>query len=163
MSCVTGPSALVGVTSVSPVTRAATTPIAIASGIATMPAHQGIPKRALISTTAIGPSTAKPKGNQMGGHSTAASGSALAEPPRRLSSPASSWNERATLRLFPNVYAMTVILPADFVRPGEVVAFGTPHPGLFDLGRYPSGRDDTADAIAEQLRAASFVVRFAQQ
>ena len=35
-------------------------------------------------------------------------------------------NERAALRLFPNVYGMTVILPADFVRPGEVAAFGTP-------------------------------------
>lgn len=67
-------------------------------------------------------------------------------------------NERAALRLFPNVYAMTVILPADFVRPGEVAAFGTPHAGLFDLGRYPQGRDAAADAIAAQFRAAGFVV-----
>lgn len=67
-------------------------------------------------------------------------------------------NERAALRHFPNVYAMTVIIPADFVEPGEVAAFGTPRPGLLDIGRYPSGSDATARAIAAPLAAAGFAV-----
>lgn len=65
-------------------------------------------------------------------------------------------NERTALRLFPNVYGMTVILPADFIRPGEVAAFGTPKSGLFDIGRYPEGRDATADAVAAALSKAGF-------
>jgi 2-dehydropantoate 2-reductase len=67
-------------------------------------------------------------------------------------------NERAALRLFPNVYAMTVIIPADFVRAGEVATFGTPRPGLLDIGRYPAGSDATARAIAAPLEAAGFTV-----
>ena len=65
-------------------------------------------------------------------------------------------NERMALRLFPNVYGMTVILPADFIQPGEVAAFGTPRSGLFDVGRYPRGRDATAEAIAAALGEAGF-------
>ena len=42
INCVTGPRAFVGVTSVSPVTRAATKPITTASGTAISPAHSGI-------------------------------------------------------------------------------------------------------------------------
>jgi 2-dehydropantoate 2-reductase len=65
-------------------------------------------------------------------------------------------NERFALRRFPNVYAMTVILPATFVTTGEVTAFGAPHAGILDLGRYPSGSDDTAAAIAAALNRAGF-------
>jgi 2-dehydropantoate 2-reductase len=65
-------------------------------------------------------------------------------------------NERFALRRFPNVYAMTVILPATFVTAGEVAAFGTPHPGILDLGRYPTGADATAETIAAALRQAGF-------
>jgi 2-dehydropantoate 2-reductase len=65
-------------------------------------------------------------------------------------------NERFALRRFPNVYAMTVILPATFVTAGEVAAFGTPHAGILDLGRYPTGADATAETIATALRQAGF-------
>jgi 2-dehydropantoate 2-reductase len=65
-------------------------------------------------------------------------------------------NERFALRRFPNVYAMTVILPATFVTAGEVAAFGTPHAGILDLGRYPTGADATAETIAAALRRAGF-------
>jgi 2-dehydropantoate 2-reductase len=65
-------------------------------------------------------------------------------------------NERFALRRFPNVYAMTVILPATFVTAGEVAAFGTPHAGILDLGRYPTGADATAETIAAALRQAGF-------
>src|SRR6185295_10681470 len=53
-------------------------------------------------------------------------------------------NEREALRYFPNVYAVMVVMPATFIRPGEIAAFGAPHAGLFDVGRYPAGTDATA-------------------
>lgn len=65
-------------------------------------------------------------------------------------------NERMALRFFPNVYAMMVALPATFIRPGEVAAFGMPHAGLFDIGRYPSGTDATLDRLCDALVAAGF-------
>lgn len=71
-------------------------------------------------------------------------------------------NERLALRRFPNVHGVTVMLPADFVTPGEVAAFGAPNHGVLDLGRFPSGSDATDDAVAEVLttaRIASFVTQ----
>ncbi|MGN6489607.1 MAG: ketopantoate reductase family protein [Devosia sp.] len=65
-------------------------------------------------------------------------------------------NERLALRLFPNVYAMTVILPADYVTPGEVVCYGTPRLGLLDLGRYPHGLDDNVAGVATAMQTANF-------
>ncbi|HEY9010902.1 MAG TPA: 2-dehydropantoate 2-reductase N-terminal domain-containing protein [Devosia sp.] len=67
-------------------------------------------------------------------------------------------NERAALRLFPNVLGMTVMLPADYTVPGEVTCFGGPNYGMFDLGRYPRGGDATVEAVATHLRAANFAV-----
>ncbi|WP_439599775.1 ketopantoate reductase family protein [Devosia sp.] len=65
-------------------------------------------------------------------------------------------NERLALRLFPNVYATTVMLPADYVTPGEVICYGTPKRGLIDLGRYPLGLDDNVAAIATTFDSAGF-------
>jgi len=65
-------------------------------------------------------------------------------------------NERLALRLFPNVYAMTVMLPADYVTPGEVICYGTPKYGMLDLGRYPRGLDDNVAAIATAFDSAGF-------
>jgi 2-dehydropantoate 2-reductase len=65
-------------------------------------------------------------------------------------------NERLALRLFPTVYAMTVMLPADYVTPGEVICYGTPKYGMVDLGRYPHGLDDTVAAIATAFDSAGF-------
>lgn len=65
-------------------------------------------------------------------------------------------NEPMALRRFPNVYAMMVVLPATFMRPGEVAAFGAPHAGLFDIGRYPGGLDATVDRLCAALTAAGF-------
>lgn len=67
-------------------------------------------------------------------------------------------NEREALRLFSNVYGMTVMMPADYTVPGEVNCYGGPKPGVFDLGRYPRGLDAQAEAIADHLRAARFAV-----
>jgi len=65
-------------------------------------------------------------------------------------------NERQALRLFPRVYGMTVMLPADYVTPGEVICYATPRLGLLDLGRYPHGLDDTVAGIAAALDSANF-------
>jgi len=49
-----------------------------------------------------------------------------------------------------------VLCPASHLRPGVIVAHSAPVTGLFDLGRYPSGVDDVAEAIAEALQASTF-------
>ncbi|PYE84006.1 ketopantoate reductase family protein [Pseudoroseicyclus aestuarii] len=63
-------------------------------------------------------------------------------------------NERLALRRFVNVHGVTVVLPADYVTPGEVAAFGAPHPGYLDIGRYPGGADAMDTLVAERLTAA---------
>lgn len=65
-------------------------------------------------------------------------------------------NERAALRVFERVYAMTVMLPGTHLEPGRVVAHSGPTTGILDLGRYPQGVDDTAEAVAAALRGATF-------
>ena len=65
-------------------------------------------------------------------------------------------NEPAALRLFERTYGLCVMLPALHLEPGVVVAKCHPTPGILDLGRFPAGVDDTADAIARDLRAAGF-------
>ncbi len=63
-------------------------------------------------------------------------------------------NERLAARLFPNVHAICVMLPAEFLTPGEVAAFGVPKHGIFDIGRYPGGIDAADEILAEALEEA---------
>ena len=65
-------------------------------------------------------------------------------------------NERQALRLFPNVYAMVVMLPADHHSPGIVRVWTAPSSGLLDVGRYPHGIDDLSVQLAATLEAATF-------
>jgi 2-dehydropantoate 2-reductase len=65
-------------------------------------------------------------------------------------------NERRVLRRFPRTHAMCVMCPASHLSPGVIVAHSSPVSGLLDLGRYPSGVDDVAEAIAEALQASTF-------
>jgi 2-dehydropantoate 2-reductase len=65
-------------------------------------------------------------------------------------------NERLALRLFPDVYAVCVQLPATFVEPGVVEANMAPVTGILDLGRYPGGVDETAHAIAAAFAESGF-------
>lgn len=65
-------------------------------------------------------------------------------------------NERLALRVFPNVYAAVVMMPADFVKPGEVVANCGPKLGVFNIGRYPRGVDSVAEGICKALDDAGF-------
>lgn len=67
-------------------------------------------------------------------------------------------NERMALRHFENVYGITVMLPGQYTDPGRIAAFGTPRPGLFDIGRYPAGLDDTARSLGAALEEGGFGV-----
>jgi 2-dehydropantoate 2-reductase len=64
-------------------------------------------------------------------------------------------NERAALRLFPNVHGVTVMMPATYIEPGEVSIFVAPRWGLFDIGRFPDGQDAADAAMAEALERAN--------
>jgi 2-dehydropantoate 2-reductase len=65
-------------------------------------------------------------------------------------------NERLALRQFANVYGMVVMLPATHLEPGVVIASSSPTTGMLDIGRYPTGVDETARRIAEVLNQATF-------
>ncbi len=65
-------------------------------------------------------------------------------------------NERQALRLFPNVYGICVMLPADHHAPGVVRVWTAPSSGLLDIGRYPHGTDDVSVQLAATLEAATF-------
>src|SRR5688572_4429034 len=64
-------------------------------------------------------------------------------------------NERMAIRFFPNVYGVTVMMPAVYLKPGEVNVFSLPRHGIFEIGRYPSGQDDVVDAICAALERAN--------
>jgi 2-dehydropantoate 2-reductase len=65
-------------------------------------------------------------------------------------------NERSALRQFRRVYGAVVMMPATFLRYGEVSVYGTPRLGTIDLGCYPTGTDQVAEAVASALNDAGF-------
>jgi 2-dehydropantoate 2-reductase len=65
-------------------------------------------------------------------------------------------SERMALRLFDNVYGIHDYVFAVMLQPGEVECYNGPAHGIFDIGRYPVGSDDRAEAIAGDLRNAGF-------
>jgi 2-dehydropantoate 2-reductase len=65
-------------------------------------------------------------------------------------------NERQLLRRTPRVYAVPVMLPATHLHPGVVEASSAPTTGILDVGRYPTGVDDTARAISAAFAASTF-------
>jgi 2-dehydropantoate 2-reductase len=60
-------------------------------------------------------------------------------------------NEPTALRRFVNVYGICVMCPASHLEPGVVVASSSPITALLDIGRYPQGVDEVAEAIARAL------------
>jgi 2-dehydropantoate 2-reductase len=64
-------------------------------------------------------------------------------------------NERAALRYFASVYGVCVVCPAVHLEPGLVEAFASPITGLFDIGRFPNGTDEDAEAIARALDSSN--------
>ncbi|HVC84375.1 MAG TPA: 2-dehydropantoate 2-reductase [Solirubrobacteraceae bacterium] len=68
-------------------------------------------------------------------------------------------NERATLRRFAHTYSVVVQLPATHLEPGVVVAHSAPVTGALDIGRYPDGLDDRAQAIAAVFSDSGFAAQ----
>lgn len=66
-------------------------------------------------------------------------------------------NEDFALRAFDNVYGAVINCPALHLEPGVVQVHSAPVTGTIDLGRHPSGADDTATAIAAALSEATFL------
>lgn len=65
-------------------------------------------------------------------------------------------NERAASRLFASVYGVCVMVPAEHLEPGVVVAQSAPVTGLLDVGRFPRGADGIAEEIAGAFRRGTF-------
>ena len=65
--------------------------------------------------------------------------------------------ERLALRWFDRVYACSVYMPATFLEPGVVEAWGTPFDGLFDIGCYPHGSDELCRALSAAFDLAARV------
>lgn len=65
-------------------------------------------------------------------------------------------NERRALRLFSHVYGVSVNVPAAFLEPGTVQAYSSPTIGILDIGRYPSGSDELAQAVSLAFQASGF-------
>jgi 2-dehydropantoate 2-reductase len=65
-------------------------------------------------------------------------------------------NERAALRYFDDVYGVCIVLPAVHLEPGVVEATAAPITGLLDIGRFPRGRDDVAQHVADAFSASTF-------
>ncbi len=63
-------------------------------------------------------------------------------------------HERMALRRFDRVYGMVIQLPAQFEKPGEVTVLCAPTNAILDVGRYPSGVDETAVRLAALLDAS---------
>ena len=68
-------------------------------------------------------------------------------------------NERVVARHFANVYGVLVVMPATHLDPGEVLLHTHPTSGILDVGHYPEGLDERAEAIAADLRASTFSSR----
>ncbi|MFH0769012.1 MAG: ketopantoate reductase family protein [Chloroflexota bacterium] len=66
-------------------------------------------------------------------------------------------NEEVVAEHFPMVYGVMVRIGAVYLNDGEVIARRDP-PGWLVMGCYPQGTDELVQAVAEELRAASFLV-----
>jgi 2-dehydropantoate 2-reductase len=67
-------------------------------------------------------------------------------------------NEKTAAKYFPKVYGAMVRVGAVYLKDGEVTARRDP-PGWFVIGCYPKGADKLAEAVAAELRIASFIVK----
>ncbi|MGH2758102.1 MAG: ketopantoate reductase family protein [Actinomycetota bacterium] len=66
-------------------------------------------------------------------------------------------NEGQILRFFPNVYGICVMCPTNYLTPGVVQGYSSPVTGIFDIGCYPDGLDETAQAISTALSRSTYV------
>ncbi len=65
-------------------------------------------------------------------------------------------NEAVLLRCRSHVVGMVVMLPSSHLEPGVVIQASSNKPGLLDVGGFPAGTSDRAEAVAAGLRAGGF-------
>ena len=65
-------------------------------------------------------------------------------------------NEPMVAQRFDAVYGVFVWCPTDFLVPGVVRIWCAPTSGILHVGRYPSGRDSTAEEVSAAFRASTF-------
>lgn len=65
-------------------------------------------------------------------------------------------NERMALRRFAHVYGMVVLVPAEHLKPGEVINFADSKAGMLDAGCYPQGVDAKVEEITHAVDGAGF-------
>lgn len=63
-------------------------------------------------------------------------------------------NEPMAAQMFADVHGVAVMMPAEYITPGEIAAFGTPNHGIFDIGRFPDGADEADTRFAAAATAA---------
>jgi 2-dehydropantoate 2-reductase len=67
-------------------------------------------------------------------------------------------NERVAARRFAEVLSVPVMLPSTIVEPGVVAAWGSPHPAVLDVGRYPDAPvDELVKSVAAGFEAAGIL------
>ena len=66
-------------------------------------------------------------------------------------------NEPTLARWFEHVYGTTVMAPTTHLEPGVVHAKSAGAPAILDIGRWPSGVDDTCNRVADAFHAAGIV------
>jgi 2-dehydropantoate 2-reductase len=67
-------------------------------------------------------------------------------------------NERLAARRFADVLSVPVMLPSAIAEPGVVAAWGAPHPGVLDVGRYPDAPvDEMVSAVSRGFESAGFL------
>jgi 2-dehydropantoate 2-reductase len=65
-------------------------------------------------------------------------------------------NERVVSQHFANTYGVCVMSPASYLEPGRVEVFSAPVIGVLDVGRWPTGVDETAIELASVLGDSGF-------
>jgi 2-dehydropantoate 2-reductase len=65
-------------------------------------------------------------------------------------------NERLVSQHFANTYGVCVMSPASYLEPGRVEVFSSPVIGVLDVGRWPTGVDETAVELAKVLSDSGF-------
>jgi 2-dehydropantoate 2-reductase len=65
-------------------------------------------------------------------------------------------NERLVSEHFTNTYGVCVMSPASYLEPGRVEVFSSPVIGVFDVGRWPTGVDETARELSKLLSDSGF-------
>jgi 2-dehydropantoate 2-reductase len=65
-------------------------------------------------------------------------------------------NETMALRYFDNVFGAVVMMPATYLVAGEVIAFGMPKAGIFDIGCFPHGLSPVVTPICDALNTSGF-------